>query len=221
MHRKRSSTRLAVPAFLVDDGSMIAGSSRPAEAPTRAFAQGALVATVIALVAGCAGDPPSSRDPTSTTRPPTAADAVVQMRPVEATDPDLPLTCEEGASCSHDLLLDEEGITLAGPQETRYELGHLIIVGSDIAGVADNRQTLGGPSELCVSFELTDAAAQRLEVETTRLVTLPAPRNRIAVIVEGRILAAPYVAAPIANGQGEICAIRRSDVKPLLDLFDQ
>ena len=65
--------------------------------------------------------------------------------------------------------------------------------------VANAFATIGQDNRAVIDFRLTDEGRRRLAELTRRSVGRP-----IAVLVDGRLVAAPMVAAPIENGSGEI-----------------
>jgi preprotein translocase subunit SecD len=118
-----------------------------------------------------------------------------------------PATCPTEAdrarrACSFSVLADEE-VVYEDEQGNRFRLGPAIIGGGDIA---EANAILGGAtgSEWTVSFQLTGDASARFADATTAAVTLPAPQNQIAIVVDRVVISSPTVQGAITGGTGEI-----------------
>jgi preprotein translocase subunit SecD len=86
-------------------------------------------------------------------------------------------------------------------------LGPAVITGEDIAS-ARAAQTGGTQTnpviEWAVVFELTPEGTLAFADATTAAVAQPEPRNEIAIVIDGVVIAAPHVVSPITSGRGEI-----------------
>jgi preprotein translocase subunit SecD len=86
-------------------------------------------------------------------------------------------------------------------------LGPAVITGED---VASTRATPAGGArtnpviEWAVDFELTPEGATAFAEATTAAVAQPTPRNQIAIVIDGVVIASPVVQSPITGGKGEI-----------------
>ena len=177
-----------------------------------------------ALLSGCRGTddgrPGGSASPTQFSA--SNADAILQLRPVEALGSDLPLTCEASAPCSSDLLLDPQGITLAGPEDLRYRLGDLLVSGSDVAEATVVQGLMGDEGDDWeVDVSLTKEATAMFGAATRAVLSEPPPRNQIAVVVDGAVLFAPTVVAPIENGTLVISGLSQSDANDLAERLNK
>jgi preprotein translocase subunit SecD len=103
--------------------------------------------------------------------------------------------------------LDQERIVLlaSGPYHDKYVLGPVLIDGRDVAqAFAVPTSTLSGTSGWQVEFKLTPEGAKKFEIATKNALHAQPPGNQIAIIVDGRVISAPIVQAPIRNGIGII-----------------
>lgn len=144
--------------------------------------------------------------------PPTAAPTV---RPSDASDP---------AWITPDRVVALERLDCpavrpapsAAPAEPRvacaagleaYLLGPAELTGSDVERVSAQPEpgAVGSPgARWTIMLTLTDAGRDRLAAATRRVASLPAPRNQLAVVVDGVVLAAPRVAEAITGGSLQI-----------------
>jgi preprotein translocase subunit SecD len=77
----------------------------------------------------------------------------------------------------------------------KYVLGPVVV---DDAGVASANaiDTTASGNGSAVELRLTPAATQALAAATQQVVAAPAPRNEIAMLVDGAIVSAPAVQTP-------------------------
>ena len=100
--------------------------------------------------------------------------------------------------------LDQERIVLvaSGPYHDKYILGPVLIDGRDVAqAFAVRTSTFSGWQ---VEFRLTPEGVKKFAIATANAVHAQPPGNQIAIIVDGRVISAPIVQAPIRNGNGVI-----------------
>ncbi len=149
---------------------------------------------------------PTERAPTSSVASCPAAD--LQLRPVERiatrASPDwsaTQLTCAGNeAGCVASAPVDA-GIVLLGPETegTKYVLGPVIVDGSDVARATARREGQPGLG-WSVTVDLIEDGTTALLAGTEALVGAVDPGNRIAIVVDGTIVSAPAVTAPISSG---------------------
>jgi protein-export membrane protein SecD len=128
----------------------------------------------------------------------------------------LQVTCgtpEEQASPECDLeALDDQEVVYEGPIQqdqgpdlrARYQLGPVIISGTDIeraTAAIDPNQVV---PEWTVSFDLSGDGGERFAAATTAAVTQPPPRNQIAIVVDREVISSPEVQNAITGGSGVI-----------------
>jgi preprotein translocase subunit SecD len=121
-----------------------------------------------------------------------------------------PATCgPNAATLTHCIAatLDQDRIVLvtSGPYHDKYILGPVLIDGRDVAqAIAVRTSTFSGTRGWQVEYRLTPEGAKRFATATTNAVHAQPPGNQIAIIVDGRVISAPIVQAPIRNGNGVI-----------------
>jgi preprotein translocase subunit SecD len=99
--------------------------------------------------------------------------------------------------------LDSDRIVLVGSKpRAKYTLGPVVLDGSDVLRAVAVKQMGGFQPYWEVHFRLTAEGARRFADATREAVG-----RQIAIIVDGQVVSAPTVQAPIRNGQGVItCA---------------
>jgi len=133
-----------------------------------------------------------------------SAGGAFQLRPVIEVVPrtaaawdQTELTCAargEGLRDCVKAAVDAPRIVLLGPAEEKYVLGPRIVDGSDVEDAA--AQPDAAPSSgWSVSVSLTADGTAALGTATESAVG-----SRIAIVVDGRVVSAPTVAAPITAG---------------------
>jgi preprotein translocase subunit SecD len=137
--------------------------------------------------------------------------AALQMRPVQAvvppSDPSYAratVTCggEDGRPCTAAELTQASKLVLTDGDGIRYRLGPVVLDGNDVANATAIRSPFGG--EWAVDYELTTDGADRFARATQRTVSLPSPRDSIAIVVDGLVVSAPTIGAVISSGRAEI-----------------
>jgi preprotein translocase subunit SecD len=89
----------------------------------------------------------------------------------------------------------------------KYVLGPVEIEGTDIAQASSGlRTTAQGvvTNEWVVQLEFTAEGSRTFSETTQRLLTLPPPQNRFAMVLDRLVISSPSVNEPITNGQAEI-----------------
>lgn len=120
-----------------------------------------------------------------------------------------------------DLLLDPKGITLVGPDDLRYQLGELLVSGSDVASATVVRGFVGDDGQegedWAVDVSLTKEATATFGAATRAAVSESPPRNQIALVVDGAVLFSPTVVAPIENGTLLISGLSQGEANDLAE----
>ncbi len=90
------------------------------------------------------------------------------------------------------------------PEGRRYQLGELLVSGGDVAEATAVRWPTGEDGQdgddWAVDVSLTKKGTAAFESATTAAFTELPPRNQLALVVDGAVLFAPTVVAPIENG---------------------
>jgi hypothetical protein len=166
----------------------------------RRFAVVSLAGAVLAALAACStssgGSAPSG---------PSASHAVgkgaqnFQLRPVLSRTSGGAVSCPTSVDASPDPAAPTVACSI--DQSTRYRLGPAFVTGLDSlsAGAAQPP----GVDAWVVNVEFTDQGVAALKAATSAVYQLPAPRNEVAVMVDGFVISAPVPNAPI-DGRVEI-----------------
>ena len=102
---------------------------------------------------------------------------------------------------------DEPLITCEADLSIKYILGPVEVDGSNISDARYGQQqgANGANTGRWAVYPTFDAAGTEAFADiTTRLVSLPSPRNQFAAVLDGKVLIAPQTNAAITNGQPEI-----------------
>ena len=136
------------------------------------------------------------------TNPATGRATAVQLRPVGSivthASPhyaQTQVTCGPRDPCTAEELLRAPRIVLTDAAGLKYRLGPVIVTGDDVASA---RASSAGGS-WGVSIRLTPSASRTFAFVTARMAEYLPPRQ-IAEIVDGQIVSAPSVEAPVAGG---------------------
>lgn len=99
--------------------------------------------------------------------------------------------------------LDSDRIVLVGSKpRAKYTLGPVVLDGSDVLRAFAVKEIGGFQPYWVIDFRLTVEAARRFADATREAIG-----RQIAIIVDGQVVSAPTVQAPIRNGHGVItCA---------------
>jgi preprotein translocase subunit SecD len=154
------------------------------------------------VIATACGSTPDMPPPSGSTTP--SARGAFQLRPVVEVVPrsaaardQAELTCADRGEGLRDCVvaaLEAPRIVLLGPAGDKYVLGPRIVDASDVENAAADPDAPPG-SGWSVSVNLTAGGTAALETATETSVG-----SRIAIVVDGRIVSAPTVAAPITGG---------------------
>jgi preprotein translocase subunit SecD len=116
-----------------------------------------------------------------------------------------PLTCRDPVEAVGTCVasaMDAERIVLLRPDDPaqKYILGPVIVDGTDVVHATAYLEPQPGREWWSVSADLTAEAAKTFEMATEAAWGSGHPRDQIAIIVDGRIVSSPTVAAPISSG---------------------
>jgi preprotein translocase subunit SecD len=115
------------------------------------------------------------------------------------------LTCSGQGDALNDCVAsapDAVRIVLLRPEESeKYVLGPVIVDATDVERATAQLEELEQqPDFWSISIELRAEAAEAFKAATQVAARSPGPQNEIAIILDGRILSSPVVAAPIPSG---------------------
>jgi preprotein translocase subunit SecD len=165
--------------------------------------------TLPAIAAACSV---ASTTPGSTTEPSVAVSpgvAHVQLRQVlEVTPSDDPNWQNLHPVCATDacpdvILATNREVVAQDDQGNKFHLGPAFVTDSDVSG-AKVIQTVGGTDTWAIDVTLDDVGTNALSKVTRSLLSQAAPKNQIAVLVDGVVAEAPTVQAAITQGLVEI-----------------
>jgi preprotein translocase subunit SecD len=93
--------------------------------------------------------------------------------------------------------------------ESKYVLGPVEVTGADLAKAQAQYLTSTGNNTVSnpgwrVAFTLNSAGTSKFAAVTQRLVSLSAPTNELAIVLDNVVQSAPAVVSAITNGSGEI-----------------
>jgi len=144
--------------------------------------------TTVASLAACSSSSSSDDDKV----------AAFEMRPV--------LKVSGSVACSQPQPKNQptEAVSVCIGANQKVDLGPAAIVTDDVAKVAVRRGTGAHKKETVVRVTLDEDGRKALETATAGLVGKAKPQNQIAILVDGRLIAAPEIASAVANGQVEL-----------------
>jgi len=89
---------------------------------------------------------------------------------------------------------------------TKYILGPAEVFGSDITNATSGQQQLSGGSSGVweVRLSLNSAGSKAFCDQTSRIISLPAPRNRSAVVLDNRVITDPVPQTALCAGNASI-----------------
>ena len=93
--------------------------------------------------------------------------------------------------------------------DPKYQLGPAAITGADLKKASAEYLSPGTTTSTAtpgwrVVFDLTKSGSAAFGAVTTQLVSLPAPQNELAIVLDGVVQSAPRVTQAITSGNGEI-----------------
>ncbi|HET8616731.1 MAG TPA: protein translocase subunit SecD [Actinomycetales bacterium] len=98
-------------------------------------------------------------------------------------------------------------VTCSDDGSVKYILGPVEVSGADIKDSTAGLQALpgGGTStEWAINLTFDGTGTKAFRDVTTRLVSLPQPRNQFGIVLDGLVLSAPRAESVIADGRAEI-----------------
>ena len=97
-------------------------------------------------------------------------------------------------------------VTCSADGLTKYILGTAEVFGSDITNASSGQQQLSGGSSGIweVQLSLNSAGTKSFCDQTSRIVSLPAPRNRSAIVLDNRVLTDPVPQTALCAGNVSI-----------------
>jgi preprotein translocase subunit SecD len=155
-----------------------------------------------------------SRSPSAPTSTPQRHPVSFQERAVLAigasTKPEfhgLEPVCRKTVGCPGVPIDPSDDVVAIDRSGNWLHLGPAVITGEDIASA--RAVQVGGTQtnpviEWVVGYELTPEGATAFADATTAAVAEPAPRNQIAILIDGVVISAPTVQNPITGGRGVI-----------------
>jgi preprotein translocase subunit SecD len=98
-------------------------------------------------------------------------------------------------------------VTCSTDGTTKYILGPAEVSGTDISGASAQLQTNSSGVQLTtweVQLNFTSSGTSKFAKVTERLVSLPAPRNEFAIVIDGTVISSPTTQSAIVGGQASI-----------------
>ncbi len=97
-------------------------------------------------------------------------------------------------------------VTCSSDGLTKYILGPAEVFGADITNATSGQQQLSGGSNGVweVRLSLNSAGGKAFCDQTSRIISLPAPRNRSAVVLDNRVITDPVPQTVLCAGQASI-----------------
>ncbi len=211
-----TSTDAATPTPTATTGSGATSSGSPSSGPSASNAptkSGSQRGLPQALVRGATATP----TPTATAGA-TGGAASPQPKPTDASDPAWLTSAIEqeftALDCTDTTKLqggtDDPAkplVTCSQDRAEKYVLGPVEVDGNDIADASAGLQPTqnGGTSTTWeVRLNFKSSGADKFRAVTTRLYTLPEPRNRFGIVLDGLVISAPSANEPITGGQASI-----------------
>jgi preprotein translocase subunit SecD len=157
-------------------------------------------------LAGCAGSDGGTKQPVATKAPvatnhPVAGSFEIRAVSAEANLSELPA----GAECTRTpLALSESGWVCDAATFTGYLVEPASIDAGDVAEVTQGPNGQPGSTNWAVRVTFTAAGAAAFEELTSEVYVAKPPANKVALLVDGEPVSAPFVREPITGGTLEI-----------------
>jgi preprotein translocase subunit SecD len=177
----------------------------------------AFTVAMIAMLASCAGGGSSSSS--SVITPSDGGGARVQMRPVIKVAPkgSATLVCATPTGCPTTTVPEGEPIVAGDENDSVvYYLGPSVVPGEDIVQARVRSDSISGWS---VEYELSPSGTAAFSKATTHAVRQSTPKNEIAILVDGIVVAAPAVTAPITTGRSALFGLSQDEARRLAALL--
>jgi preprotein translocase subunit SecD len=144
---------------------------------------------------------------------------IFQERPVKQIVPrdaptygDLTTTCAADSCTSADLPPDAD-VVLEDADGIRYELGRVIVSQDNIAKAEPRRDETS--ASWTVDISLDGDGTNGFASATETAVSATPPMNQIAIVVDGGVVSAPTVQAPITSGHLQVTGLQESQAQAL------
>ncbi|MBZ3907987.1 SecDF P1 head subdomain-containing protein [Streptomyces griseiscabiei] len=149
------------------------------------------------------------------------APAELAFRPVLSQEP-----TENEEACAADAVADasaSQPVTACGEAQDvlqSYRLDAVALSGTDVSDAeADFDEQQG--SGWFVTLDFTSAGAAKFTEVTGRLAQQASPQNQFAIVLDGTVISAPYVASAITGGEAQISgSFTRSEAEELAANLD-
>ncbi|MGN6597781.1 MAG: protein translocase subunit SecD [Actinomycetes bacterium] len=117
------------------------------------------------------------------------------------------LDCSQPNERPRDVAADKPMIACDESGQVKYLLGPADIVGTDLSGASAGLETTStgattGAWEVQLTFDST--GAKKFTQSTTKLAQQAPPQNQFAIVLDGQVISAPSVSAPIPGGSARI-----------------
>ena len=186
------------------DAAWRAGRRRRLAALTASAVAGAavIVAAVLLLPLAAHGQPPS-RSPSQQELAPVSLRSPIQFRQVAAIS---------NASCP----AGSRGLPGRLPDSAAPACFYLTGTGMTVTEVQSAQVVPSGTGGYLLEIILTRAQTGPFAALTLKVSGLPSPRNRVAIIIDGRVIADPVVQGAIPGGNAQITGYTRAQAESLL-----
>ena len=176
----------------IADAAWRAGRRRRLAALTASAVAGAaaIVAAVLLLPLAAHGQPPS-RPPSQQGRTPISLRSPIQFRQVAAIS---------NASCP----AGSGGLPGTLPDSATPACFYLTGTGMTVTALQSAQVIPSGTGSYLLKIVLSPAQTGPWAALTRKLPGLPSPRDQLAIIIDGRVIADPAVQGPITGGTAEI-----------------
>jgi preprotein translocase subunit SecD len=153
-------------------------------------------------LAGCAGSDGGTKAPVTTKAPvaskaPVAGSFEIRAVSAEASVSDL----NAGAECAQTpLALSESGWVCDAATSTGYLVEPAALAATDVAEVTQGPAGQPGSTNWAVRVTFTALGAAAFEKLTSEVYVAKPPANKVALLVDGKLVSAPSVREPITGG---------------------
>ncbi len=213
-HRRRPGARPAPPAAAPSGSTASPSTGAGASAPTTSTAGRAIPK---ALSAATTDHDPSTTPTAASTAASTPSPSATTptAKPTDASDPNWvtpAIQAQFDAETCTDLNKfqgntddpNKPFVTCSTDGTTKYILGPAEVSGTDISGASAQLQTNSSGVQLTtweVQLNFNSAGTSKFGKVTERLVSLPAPRNEFAIVIDGTVISSPTTQSAIVGGQ--------------------
>jgi preprotein translocase subunit SecD len=218
----QKSSQLRMRAVLVEAGTAptpVPTSTGTATGTSTAPATSKPTATGTATTAPKSGFPPalSAATTPAPTASPTTASPTTAVKPKNASDPAWVTPALEKALATLDCanpksvegIVDDPAkpmVTCDSERPVKYILGPAEVLGSEISNATSGQQqTQGGSTgQWEVRLDFNAAGTKSFCDVTSRIVSLPSPRNQFGIVLDNQVISAPVAEASLCSGNASI-----------------